>query len=622
MASQNKGTGTGATGWGIGLAAVAAIIAAGLYISGVFSPVDLPETSETATPPETSAPEETETAQEPKPQTSVTSETAPEPQAPTPAPDPTANTSDPTPTDSAPTGTSAEPDAALPQPEVQDPAAPEPAPEPATDGAEPAEDAGSPDAVPAVPAPTGTDPAENTPDPAPSEAEPAAGPDPEPETSLSVPVFDVVRVDTEGNTVIAGSAEPGSEVTILVDQQQADVVLAGPDGKFVSLLTLPLADAARVLTLKTQLNGQQVLSEEDIIVAPTQRVAQAAAADIAGEKTPQVAQDDSGTPASSAEIAQDAAPDPQPAQNGIATAAPEPEPAPAAPADADAETAETADPAPSTAPADEPAETVVAALPAPEADPVTPSVPANGDDPVAPRTAPQPETTPAGETITDAPEQTQATLADQPAAGGPSTPEPEQAQTPVEPEKPAGVAVLRAGKDGVEVIQPATPPVPEEKAQIVLDTISYSETGAVLLRGTAQGGSVVRVYLDNTPVADLDTNAKGRWRGKVDDVTPGVYTLRLDELDTKGQVLSRLETPFKREAPEVLQPATAAAAAAPGEGESPIRAVTVQAGDTLWAISRERYGDGVLYVRVFEANRNAIKDPDLIYPGQVFTIPE
>lgn len=52
------------------------------------------------------------------------------------------------------------------------------------------------------------------------------------------------------------------------------------------------------------------------------------------------------------------------------------------------------------------------------------------------------------------------------------------------------------------------------------------------------------------------------------------------------------------------------------------RVVTVQPGNTLWAISRAQYGDGVLYVRVFEANRSQIRDPDLIYPGQVFTLPE
>ena len=39
-------------------------------------------------------------------------------------------------------------------------------------------------------------------------------------------------------------------------------------------------------------------------------------------------------------------------------------------------------------------------------------------------------------------------------------------------------------------------------------------------------------------------------------------------------------------------------------------------------IVRKRYGDGLLYVRVFEANRDKIKDPDLIYPGQLFDLPD
>jgi nucleoid-associated protein YgaU len=49
--------------------------------------------------------------------------------------------------------------------------------------------------------------------------------------------------------------------------------------------------------------------------------------------------------------------------------------------------------------------------------------------------------------------------------------------------------------------------------------------------------------------------------------------------------------------------------------------VTVQPGVTLWASARDRFGDGVLYVQVYEANKDRIRDPDLIYPGQVFTVP-
>jgi nucleoid-associated protein YgaU len=50
--------------------------------------------------------------------------------------------------------------------------------------------------------------------------------------------------------------------------------------------------------------------------------------------------------------------------------------------------------------------------------------------------------------------------------------------------------------------------------------------------------------------------------------------------------------------------------------------ITVQPGYTLWGIARSSYGRGILYVRVFEANRSQIRNPNLIYPGQVFTIPQ
>ena len=58
----------------------------------------------------------------------------------------------------------------------------------------------------------------------------------------------------------------------------------------------------------------------------------------------------------------------------------------------------------------------------------------------------------------------------------------------------------------------------------------------------------------------------------------------------------------------------------PQTARAPV-SVTVQPGFTLWAIAQGQYGDGVLYVQVYEANRDRIRDPDLIYPGQVFALP-
>ena len=92
----------------------------------------------------------------------------------------------------------------------------------------------------------------------------------------------------------------------------------------------------------------------------------------------------------------------------------------------------------------------------------------------------------------------------------------------------------------------------------------------------------------------------------------------MDEVDNQGVVQSRVETPFKREETAVLEKAIADAAE---EGASPVTLVTVQPGYTLWGISSRNYGDGIDYVKIFEANKDQIRNPDLIYPGQIFTIP-
>ena len=196
-----------------------------------------------------------------------------------------------------------------------------------------------------------------------------------------------------------------------------------------------------------------------------------------------------------------------------------------------------------------------------------------------------------------------------------TTPTPtEETDTTAAPAQPSAPApVLKSTAEGVERLDTAPPQV---MTNVALDTIGYSDQGDVQLAGRAQPDtSEVRVYLNNNAVISLPVDQEGRWRGDLTNVDEGVYTLRVDELSRAGDVTSRVETPFKRESPEVLAAAT--------EGLSgPLSAVTVQKGDTLWAISRERYGDPLLYVKVFEANSGNIRDPDLIYPGQVFDLPE
>jgi nucleoid-associated protein YgaU len=56
-------------------------------------------------------------------------------------------------------------------------------------------------------------------------------------------------------------------------------------------------------------------------------------------------------------------------------------------------------------------------------------------------------------------------------------------------------------------------------------------------------------------------------------------------------------------------------------GDVEVRSYTVIAGDSLSKIAKREYGDAQKWRQIYEANRDQIKDPDLIYPGQVLTIP-
>ena len=616
MAVGADGGGFNLLGWIAGGCVVVGAGIGGLYYAGLLAPDSEPVPN---------APVETVAL----PQT---------PTAPKPVQQDTATVAD---TVTAPT---AAPTAATPEPVSQDTTAATRAPEPKDTAA-----------VTPDPAPESHDTATATPEPQ-LQAE-AALPD------LPTPRFDLVRVDPDGNAVIAGTGPAGSRVKVFLDDAEQDSTVADAGGAFVSLVSIPPSTTPRVLTLVAYLSGRSVASEDQIILAPTMQSTPQIASNATVETTVETTAETTAesAPEPSAQLAAtESAPETQLAL-AETTQAPTPTPAPTAvPATSPALVDDTAalQPPADTAPAPTATNTAdPVADPSQDAKPVASAEPTTSDPAGQPsselasepgavtRTQTTQETASVDPVVTpNADLQTATTeLATDPVpqpvpqteAGATSDPgsvlaetakttETPQVPAPVvtatAPQKPGPVAILRAGADGVEVLQPSTL-VPELLDKIALDAISYSKEGKVQLSGRAQGHSVVRIYLDNTAVADMTTDDRGNWSGKIDGIKPGIYTLRLDELDAGGAVLSRLETPFKRESPEALRPPQDSQGGALAETPL-IRAVTVQTGDTLWAISRERYGDGVLYVRVFEANRNSIRDPDLIYPGQVFAIPE
>ena len=92
-------------------------------------------------------------------------------------------------------------------------------------------------------------------------------------------------------------------------------------------------------------------------------------------------------------------------------------------------------------------------------------------------------------------------------------------------------------------------------------------------------------------------------------------TLKLLEYKAPNKRFVAVQTPaavVKKEEP--------AAAPAPSPAVTENKTHTVQKGDTLWAIAKKYYGNGSQYPKIVSANPD-IKNPNLIYPGQVFTIP-
>jgi nucleoid-associated protein YgaU len=175
----------------------------------------------------------------------------------------------------------------------------------------------------------------------------------------------------------------------------------------------------------------------------------------------------------------------------------------------------------------------------------------------------------------------------------------------------AAAAVLRDGS--VEVLPTDAGAGDGERRGVTLASISYSEQGEVTLAGRGTSGAALRAYVDGSLVHEAAVADDGRWAMELRDLAAGRYRLRIDQIGPDGQVASRVETPFQRDFPEAPPPR-------PGPIGPGVR-VTVQPGGTLWTIARAEYGSGVLYTQIFTANSELIRDPDLIYPGQVLAIP-
>ena len=140
------------------------------------------------------------------------------------------------------------------------------------------------------------------------------------------------------------------------------------------------------------------------------------------------------------------------------------------------------------------------------------------------------------------------------------------------------------------------------------DSLSYSEDGMLKLSGKARPGSKIEAYVDGNLVGETITENDGFWNMVLNKpVNPGDYVIRFHQLEN-GSIISSIEAPIRQ--------------SDLSEVDIGNRTYVVQPGNSLWRISRRYYGKGILYTIIFANNNDQIENPHLIYPGQIFNIPE
>ena len=216
----------------------------------------------------------------------------------------------------------------------------------------------------------------------------------------------------------------------------------------------------------------------------------------------------------------------------------------------------------------------------------------------------------------------------------------------------AALATAQAEANAAATALAVSPRSPDTNEFVpVFDIARIERTGDAVIAGRAAPGAIVellrngdvhdRVVADQSgqfvmvpprlPPGDYELTLRSRQPDGKQATSKQSVVVALDEVESSsGAVRSRAEVPF--DVPETAvanrRPPHAAAATPLSNGGSSsavvvskIATTIVSRGDSLWRISRLTYGAGMRYAVVYKANRDQIRNPNRIYPGQIFVLP-
>jgi nucleoid-associated protein YgaU len=192
-----------------------------------------------------------------------------------------------------------------------------------------------------------------------------------------------------------------------------------------------------------------------------------------------------------------------------------------------------------------------------------------------------------------------------------------QSPDDVDKTKSAATASEATATGTIVAAAEAAPAKPQAKSQIAASQIAalapsaivWRDASRILISGTSRGGVRVTVNDAKGQFGEALVLADGAWQvaGSL-DMDIAVNQLRFALFDDANQIIARYDLPVK------------ARDLAKGQDGSPL--VVVNKGDMLWRIAYHQLGEGVKYVDIVRRNQQDIADPDLIYPKQIFAVPQ
>ena len=138
-------------------------------------------------------------------------------------------------------------------------------------------------------------------------------------------------------------------------------------------------------------------------------------------------------------------------------------------------------------------------------------------------------------------------------------------------------------------------------------TIFFNENGFVSIQGEVNFGKRIELYI-NKKIMETIKIENSKWQYNSDTIFDyGLHDLLVVLKSDKDKILDKITFPFMRvEIPY---------------NDVPENFILIKPGDMLWTIAYRLYGDPFKYIQIFEENKDQITNPDLIFPGQLFSIP-